>query len=66
MEVDTVSKSYFNLEEVLKKEAQEKCETTGKIAKDSCDRVKLQREKLDQILYKLGGTKEEGASSAGG
>lgn len=56
MEVDEVSKSYLNLEEIIKKETKAECNTAGKMAKESCSKVKLQREKLEEILQRLDST----------
>ena len=53
MEADLASKSYYNLEELIRKESLAKCSSFGEIARDSGSKFKLQRKKLDELLEKL-------------
>jgi len=59
MDKDAFSKSFFDLEAIIKKEAKKECSEAEKDAKEAKEKIVSQRYKLDSLLKKLSDTSEK-------
>lgn len=61
-----MSKSYFDLEEIIRKENEKKCSEAEQSAKEAGTTIKAQHFKLQKLLEKLDQDSKEDAKKAAG